>query len=71
MQPEAEHLYEWAFWSNDPIEAFRIAVERRLAAGLTDKEVRAELSELQASLRHRRRNEDREVVLRAMDTLAA
>jgi hypothetical protein len=71
MPPEADQLYEWAFWSQDPIDALRIAAERRCAAGLTSKEVRAELSEFHASLRQRRRDEDGEVVLKAMDALSA
>ncbi len=70
MSPEAVQLYEWAFWSTDPVDAFRIAVERRIAAGLSDKEVLAELSELHGSLRSRRREEDGEVILKAIDALS-
>jgi hypothetical protein len=71
LPPEADQLYEWAFWSQDPVDAIRIAVERRRAAGLTDKEVRGELSELRASLERRRRFEDGQVVGKAMEGLAA
>ena len=70
MSPEAVQLYEWAFWSPDPVGAVRIAVERRLAGGMTDEEVRAELSELQTSLRNRRRDCDGEVVVKVIDSLS-
>ena len=70
MTPEVATLYEPALWSENPRAAFRALVEHRLAQGSTQREVRAELAELYASLRHHRREEDEDTLLRAIDALA-
>jgi hypothetical protein len=70
MTPEVATLYESALWSENPRAAFRALVEHRLALGSTQREVRAELAELYASLRHHRREEDEDTLLRAIDALA-
>jgi len=70
LTPELASLYESALWSENPKAAFRAVVEHRLAHGTTEHEVRAELAELHANLRHQRREEDEDTLLRAMDALA-
>jgi len=61
---------ESALGSEDPLDALRDEMRRRLASGWTQDQLLGLLGEFRESLRQQQREADEDVVLEVMDSLA-